>query len=133
MKSAVPLNGRLTLNSSLLKQLRQGRHLSQEEMADLCAEQQLQISLSSIKRAETGSPVRYRIARELAHFFQVSVQALLADAEQTAQTAPAAAHDAHYQQALALLEQVLNLSLPPPAQQQLTQLKDQLQAKLKHD
>jgi len=73
------MNGRLILNSKVLKKLRQALYLSQEEMADMCAQQHLQISLSSIKRAETGFPVRYRIARELAQFFQVSVNTLQAD------------------------------------------------------
>ncbi len=128
------MNGRLILNSKALKLLRQALHLSQEEMADMCAQQHLQISLSSIKRAETGFPVRYRIARELAQFFQVSVNTLQADNQPAVpaqiQAEPDLYSRASCQKALELIEKALDLSLFPTEQQKLTFLKNELHARL---
>jgi transcriptional regulator with XRE-family HTH domain len=59
------------LDAKVLKHLRHSRHLSQEELANECSVGRFRVSISSIKRAETGKPVSFRIARELARFFDV--------------------------------------------------------------
>jgi transcriptional regulator with XRE-family HTH domain len=59
------------LDAKVLKQLRHSRHLSQEELANECSVRRFRVSISSIKRAETGKPVSFRIARELARFYDV--------------------------------------------------------------
>lgn len=70
-------DGRLPLNGDLLKQLRKQKGLSQEKLAEQCAEERLYVSLSSIKRAESGSSILYRTAKELAKFYDVSVESLI--------------------------------------------------------
>jgi DNA-binding XRE family transcriptional regulator len=69
--------GRITLNSDLLRQLRQSRLLSQQDLADDCWRRNIRISIATIKRAETGCAVRFRIARELARCFEVPVMQLV--------------------------------------------------------
>ena len=80
--------GSVRLNPLVLKQLRQTRLLSQEELADQCWRRQIRVSIASIKRAETAKPVLYRIARELARFHGVPVQTLLAESVPAAQLTP---------------------------------------------
>jgi urea transport system substrate-binding protein len=70
------IHGRLVLDQAALRQLRQARSLSQEELANACFEQRVRVSVSSIKRAEAGHPVLFRIARELARYFDVPVTQL---------------------------------------------------------
>jgi tetratricopeptide (TPR) repeat protein/transcriptional regulator with XRE-family HTH domain len=70
-------DGRIALDAALLKMLRKARGLSQEALADLCASQQLAVSIASIKRAETGKVVLYRTARHLATIFAVDVDRLV--------------------------------------------------------
>ena len=70
-------NGRIVLNTQKLKLLRERRGLSQEKMADVCQSRKIRISLSSIKRAETGNPMLYRIAAEFAKFHQTHIDDLL--------------------------------------------------------
>jgi len=53
--------------------LRQERLLSQQELADDCWRRNIQLSLTTIKRAEIGRQVRFRIAREFARCFSVAV------------------------------------------------------------
>lgn len=65
------------LEASVLKQLRHSRQLSQEELANECSVRHFRVSISSIKRAETGKPVLFRIARELARFFNVPAERLI--------------------------------------------------------
>ncbi len=69
--------GAVLLNADVLRQLRELRMLSQEEMANLFELRNIRISIATIKRAETWHPVRYRIAREFARFFGVPVETLL--------------------------------------------------------
>lgn len=69
--------GAVLLNADVLRQLRELRMLSQEEMANLFEVRNIRISIATIKRAETWHPVRYRIAREFARFFGVPVETLL--------------------------------------------------------
>lgn len=70
-------DGRLPLNGDLLKQLRKQKGLSQERLAEQCAESRLYVSLSSIKRAESGNSILYRTAKELATFYSVEVEDLI--------------------------------------------------------
>ncbi|MDT8999952.1 helix-turn-helix transcriptional regulator [Paucibacter sp. APW11] len=76
IRSAAP--GRVFLVSSVLKDLRQAKLQSQEDMAEACAEGRFRVSIASIKRAETGKPVLFRIARELARYFNVPVEKIVA-------------------------------------------------------
>lgn len=69
--------GRVFLVSDVLKGLRNEKLQSQEEMAFACSDQKIRVSIASIKRAETGKPVIYRVARELARYFNVPVQHLI--------------------------------------------------------
>lgn len=71
-------NGRLQLSAETLRTLRHRNCLSQEEVAIECAARRIRISIASLKRAETGKPVLYRTARELAKFYQVPVERLFA-------------------------------------------------------
>ncbi|KQW87910.1 hypothetical protein ASC94_25805 [Massilia sp. Root418] len=66
----------MLLDATLLKRLRKTRGLSQEALADLCFQQQLCVSIASIKRAETGKIVLYRTARHLAQVFGVALEEL---------------------------------------------------------
>jgi transcriptional regulator with XRE-family HTH domain len=78
--AAAALDGRIALDAALLKTLRKTRGLSQEALAELCANQQLAVSIASIKRAETGKVVLYRTARHLATIFELDVDALVLQA-----------------------------------------------------
>lgn len=73
----VPTTGRVFLVSEILKDLRSEKLQSQEEMAFSCSDRKIRVSIASIKRAETGKPVIYRVARELARYFDVPVQKLI--------------------------------------------------------
>eukprot|EP01031_Cornospumella_fuschlensis_P003661 gene3661-4572_t len=73
-ESPLPQDGRVLLDATLLKRLRKTRGLSQEALADLCFQQQLCVSIASIKRAETGKIVLYRTARHLAQVFGVTLE-----------------------------------------------------------
>lgn len=68
--------GRIHLNTELLKDLRQERCWSQESLANRCFDKGLRVSLSSVKRAETGKKVLYRTALDLARIYQVPVNEL---------------------------------------------------------
>lgn len=65
--------GRVMLNRIELRLLRQRLLMSQQDLADDCWRRSIQISLTTIKRAEAGRPVRFRIAREFAKYFEVPV------------------------------------------------------------
>lgn len=80
--------GRVFLVSEILKDLRGGKLQSQEEMAFACSDQKIRVSIASIKRAETGKPVIYRVARELARYFNVPVQTLIRPEEKSAMVVP---------------------------------------------
>ncbi len=69
--------GRLRLDADALRQLRNSRLLSQQDLADDCWRRNIRVSIATIKRAESGHAVRYRIARELARCFDVPVTRLL--------------------------------------------------------
>lgn len=65
--------GRVMLDASALRRLRQSRYMSQQDLADDCWRRNIRVSLPTIKRAELGRPVLFRIARELARCFDVPV------------------------------------------------------------
>jgi hypothetical protein len=84
LPTAPPSNGKpkkktgsLLLDANVLRELRESRMLSQEEMVNLFDVRNIRISIATIKRAETGHAVRYRIACEFAGYFCVPVEALL--------------------------------------------------------
>lgn len=72
-----PCPGRLLLNAAALRRLRNARLLSQQDLADDCWRRNIRVSIATIKRAESGHAVRFRIARELARCFDVPVDRLL--------------------------------------------------------
>jgi DNA-binding XRE family transcriptional regulator len=65
--------GHVMLDNTLLRQLRQARLMSQQDLANDCGRRNIQLSLTTIKRAEAGRAVRFRIAREFARCFDVLV------------------------------------------------------------
>ncbi len=65
--------GHVLLDNTLLRQLRQARCMSQQDLADDCWRRNIPLSLTTIKRAELGRAVRFRIAREFARCFDVVV------------------------------------------------------------
>ncbi len=69
--------GRVMLDNALLRQLRRLRLLSQQDLADECWRRNIRVSIATIKRAESGHAVRYRIAHELARCFEVPVLSIL--------------------------------------------------------
>ncbi len=69
--------GHVMLDSALLRQLRQAKLMSQQDLADDCWRRNIQLSLTTIKRAELGRPVRFRIAREFARCFDVPVMRIV--------------------------------------------------------
>jgi len=83
-----PSDGRIALNAALLKGLRKTRGLSQEALAEQCFNQQLPVSIASIKRAETGKAVLYRTARHLASIFGVEPETLVAAPDLAADARP---------------------------------------------
>ncbi|BAV98504.1 helix-turn-helix domain-containing protein [Lysobacter enzymogenes] len=74
---APPLRGQVTLDSAELRRLRQSRLLSQQDLADDCWRRNIRVSVATIKRAESGRAVRFRIAHELARCFGVPVMRLV--------------------------------------------------------
>lgn len=109
------MQGRVLLDASVLKQLRHSRQLSQEELANECAVRHFRVSISSIKRAETGKPVLFRIARELARFYDVPADRLVCA------NAPAADVDA-----FSLADKALNFDGPIAGGYELNRLKGRL-------
>lgn len=65
--------GHVMLDNALLRQLRQGKLMSQQDLADDCWRRNIPLSLTTIKRAEAGRAVRFRSAREFARCFDVGV------------------------------------------------------------
>ncbi len=73
----VVLRGSVLLDANVLRTLREKLLLSQNDLAERCCRQRIQVSIATIKRAETWHPVRYRIAHDLARVFAVPVDDLL--------------------------------------------------------
>ncbi len=69
--------GRVRLDNRLLRHLRQTRLMSQQDLADDCWRRNIQVSIATIKRAEAGRAVRFRIARAFARCFDIPVVQLL--------------------------------------------------------
>ncbi|MFD0726649.1 helix-turn-helix domain-containing protein [Lysobacter brunescens] len=69
--------GWIQLDGDTLRRLRLSRYMSQQDLANDCWHRGIQVSIATIKRAECGHPVRFRIARELARCFEVSVERLV--------------------------------------------------------
>jgi len=69
--------GSVTLDPDALRALRHARMLSQQDLADECWRRNIRVSIATIKRAECGQAVRFRIARELARCFEVPVHSLV--------------------------------------------------------
>lgn len=65
--------GRIVLDGAALRRLRHGRLMSQQDLAEDCWRRNIRVSLPTIKRAELGRAVRFRIARELARCFDIPV------------------------------------------------------------
>lgn len=83
--------GQVALDSAELRRLRQSRLLSQQDLADECWRRNIRVSIATIKRAESGRAVRFRIAHELARCFDVPVMRLVRVAPPT-DSAEAANH-----------------------------------------
>jgi len=66
--------GHVLLDGELLRRLRQARMFSQQDLADECWRRNIRLSLTTIKRAESGRAVRFRIAREFARCFDLPVE-----------------------------------------------------------
>lgn len=69
--------GWIQLDAPTLRRLRLSRYMSQQDLANDCWHRDIRVSIATIKRAECGHPVRFRIARELARCFGVPVERLL--------------------------------------------------------
>lgn len=69
--------GQVVLSKSTLCRLREARCMSQEELVHDFERRNIRVSMATIKRAETGHAVRYRIVRELARYYGVSFDVLL--------------------------------------------------------
>lgn len=69
--------GSVLLDGAELRRLRHTRLMSQQELADHCEDRRYRVSLPTIKRAELGRRVRFRVARELARCFDVPVLQIL--------------------------------------------------------
>jgi len=69
--------GWIQLDGDTLRRLRLSRYMSQQDLANDCWHRGIQVSIATIKRAECGHPVRFRIARELARCFEVPVERLV--------------------------------------------------------
>lgn len=63
--------GRVQVDADLLRELRRDRLLSQQDLADECWRRNIRVSIATIKRAESGHAVRFRIVRELARCFDL--------------------------------------------------------------
>ena len=70
-------HGSVILDSGVLRRLRTARLMSQQDLADECWRRNIRVSIATIKRAEAGHAVRYRVARELARCFDVPVSDIL--------------------------------------------------------
>jgi DNA-binding winged helix-turn-helix (wHTH) protein/energy-coupling factor transporter ATP-binding protein EcfA2 len=71
--------GRIRLNGALLRRLRIGKLLSQQDLVYAFEDANIRISIATLKRVESprGTMVRFRIAREFARYYDVPVETLL--------------------------------------------------------
>ncbi|PIX60546.1 MAG: hypothetical protein COZ47_06660, partial [Lysobacterales bacterium CG_4_10_14_3_um_filter_64_11] len=68
--------GSIQLDAARLRHLRRTLLLSQRDLADEFGRRDIQVSIATIKRAEAGQAVRYRIAREIARYFDLPASEL---------------------------------------------------------
>ena len=73
--------GHVLLDSALIRQLRQRKCMSQQDLADDCWRRNIPLSLTTIKRAELGRAVRFRIASEFARCFDVLLARIVCTGE----------------------------------------------------
>ena len=69
--------GWVELDGAILRKLRLSRFMSQQDLANDCWHRDIRVSIATIKRAECGHAVRFRIAREFARCFYVPVASLV--------------------------------------------------------
>ena len=69
--------GFVELDGDALRRLRLSRFLSQQDLANDFWHRDFRVSIATIKRAECGHPVRFRIARELARYFDAPILQLV--------------------------------------------------------
>lgn len=69
-------HGSIQLDAARLRHLRRTRLLSQRDLADEFGRRDIQVSIATIKRAEAGQAVRYRVAREIARYFDLPASEL---------------------------------------------------------
>lgn len=81
-------HGSVILDSGALRRLRTARLMSQQDLADECWRRNIRVSIATIKRAEAGHAVRYRVARELARCFDVPVGDILRNRDLAASPQP---------------------------------------------
>lgn len=78
MSKLVIDDGKVLLDPLRLKKLRKNKCFSQDDLARHASNNRCPVSSASIKRAELGSPVRYRTAKNLALALDVEVDSLFA-------------------------------------------------------
>ncbi|WP_242704191.1 XRE family transcriptional regulator [Vibrio coralliilyticus] len=71
--------GKVLLCRDKIRSLRQLNGLSQEGLSHALYDANCQVSIATVKRIETGKPVSFRIAGQMAKFFGASVEELLDD------------------------------------------------------
>lgn len=81
-------HGSVILDSGMLRRLRTARLMSQQDLADECWRRNIRVSIATIKRAEAGHAVRYRVARELARCFDIPVGEILRPRERLVSAEP---------------------------------------------
>jgi len=72
------MDSKVSLDIDALRKFRRTQGLSQEGLAYACEQRQLRVSIATIKRAEAGKKVSVRTASELAKFFDVDIECLVA-------------------------------------------------------
>lgn len=72
------MDSKVSLDIDALRKFRRTQGLSQEGLAYACEQRQLRVSIATIKRAESGKKVSVRTASELAKFFDVDIECLVA-------------------------------------------------------
>ncbi len=72
------MDGCIEMNCVILKKLRKEYGYSQEKLAQVCYERNINISIATVKRAEVGKSVLYRTATEFAKLYNVPMSDLSA-------------------------------------------------------
>lgn len=74
-------NGLIVLDRKVLRSLRLSRLMSQRELVIDFSRRRIHLSIATIKRVECGHPVRFRTARQLSCYYEVSLERLFARAQ----------------------------------------------------